>query len=228
MGSLERTAAAPPRPEAPDRDRARHLRFVAHEMRNPLAAALWSAELLASLAPDERGGARGEKLARMSLRALRRLRRLAEDHLLAERLDAGGLPLHPEAVAASDLLPNDLAELGASRVDLELEAGLSVVADPGLARRALEGVLLAGARGGSGVRLRASRREGEAVFAVSGAHCSSSDLDDPRTGGADPRGASLALGAARRAAQALGGSLRVEGGDLVLRLPAADPVPGPG
>ena len=78
-------------PRRPTDDvRGDHLGFVAHEVRNPLSTALWSAELLARMTPEERGGARGEKLTAMCLRSLGRVRQLVEDHFLCERLDAGG------------------------------------------------------------------------------------------------------------------------------------------
>src|SRR5919198_5230984 len=89
-----------PRPEqTSEPSRGGFLGFVAHEMRNPLSTALWSAELLARLSPEERSGPRGEKLAGMALRALQRLRFLIEDHFLAERLDIDGILVRLEPVA---------------------------------------------------------------------------------------------------------------------------------
>ena len=69
-----------------------HLGFVAHEIRNPLSTALWTAEMLARMTAADRGGARGEKLSAMCLRSVARVRQLIEDHLLCERLDAGTPP----------------------------------------------------------------------------------------------------------------------------------------
>src|SRR5512137_990652 len=128
----------PPSPSAETRpdpeEKASHLAFVAHEIRNPLSTALWSVELLARMTPEERGGARGEKLSRMSLRALTRLRRLVEDHLLIARLDVGGIPLELEEVPAREMFPGAIA-VGAGSLELELESGLAVVGDPSLVRR---------------------------------------------------------------------------------------------
>jgi len=84
--------------------RGDHLGFVAHEVRNPLSTALWSAELLARMNAEERGGGRGEKLTAMCLRSLGRVRQLIEDHFLCERLDARGIPSRPEAVPLHPLL----------------------------------------------------------------------------------------------------------------------------
>jgi len=80
------------RPAASEEGRGDYLGFVAHEVRNPLSTALWSAELLARMAPEERAGARGEKLTQMCLRSLGRVRQLVEDHFLCERLDVNGIP----------------------------------------------------------------------------------------------------------------------------------------
>jgi signal transduction histidine kinase len=202
--------------------RADHLRFVSHEIRNPLAAALWSAEILARLTPEERGGARGEKLARTCLRALQRLRRLTEDHLLSERLDASGFPVAVEVIPVADLLPEDPGALGAARLDAVLPDRLAVAADPVLARRALEAAVLAAAREGGAVRVEARARRGVGQLRVAGAPPRPAALRDPgRADPSDPRGAALSLGSARRAAAATGGALRVEGDAFLLDLPEA-------
>jgi signal transduction histidine kinase len=212
------TAEIQPDPE----EKASHLAFVAHEIRNPLSTALWSVELLSRMTPEERGGARGEKLSRMSLRALNRLRRLVEDHLLASRLDAGGIPVEAEEIPAREIFPGASA-LGAGSLELELESGLAVVADPGLARRTVEGLLLSAARDGADVRVIGTRRGRMARFRVTGAPASSAELADPLRGHpGDTRGAALAPSVARRACALLGGSIRVEGDAWVLELPAPE------
>lgn len=208
--------------DAGDAGRADHLGFVAHEVRNPLAAALWSAELLARLSPEERGGARGQKLASTGLRSLLRLRRLIEDHLLAERLDADGFAICLEALPAADLLPDDPGALGAAALEADLEPGLLLEADPTLARRALEGAVLAAAREGGVVRVEGRRWAGGYRFRVAGARPVPGALADPGRGSAsDPRGASISLAVGRRAAAAFGASLRVEGDAFVLLVPVA-------
>jgi K+-sensing histidine kinase KdpD len=202
--------------------KASQLAFVAHEIRNPLSTALWSAELLARMTPEERGGPRGEKLSRMSLRALTRLRRLVEDHLLTARLDVGGIPLEVEEIPAREMFPGATA-VGAGSLELELESGLSVVADPSLARRVVEGLLLAAARGGAEVRVTGSRKGRVARFRVEGAAATEEDLADPRRGDpGDTRGSALAMSVARRACLLLGGAIRAEDGVWVLELPAPE------
>ncbi len=203
-------------------EKASQLAFVAHEIRNPLSTALWSVEMLARMSAEERGGARGEKLSRMSLRALTRLRRLVEDHLLIARLDVGGIPLELEEVPAREMFPGAIA-VGAGSIELELEPGLSVVGDPGLARRIVEGILLAAARGGADVRVTGTRKGGVARFRFEGAKATPEELVDPRRGDSgDTRGSALALPAARRACALLGGAVGVDGGAWILELPAPE------
>ena len=209
-------------PRVEHEEKASQLAFVAHEIRNPLSTALWSVELLARMTGEERGGPRGEKLSRMSLRALTRLRRLVEDHLLTARLDAGGIPLEIEEIPAREMFPG-AAAIGAGSLELELESGLSVVADPSLARRIVEGVLLAAARGGADVRVTGIRKGKLARFCVQGAPAVPEDLSDPRRGDAgDTRGAALALPVARRACALLGGAIHPEDGAWILELPAPE------
>jgi K+-sensing histidine kinase KdpD len=221
MSDLRPNAPAAEHHPEPD-EKASQLAFVAHEIRNPLSTALWSVELLARMSPEERGGPRGEKLSKMSLRALGRLRRLVEDHLLAARLDVGGIPVELEEVPAREVFPGATA-IGAGSLELELEAGLSVVGDPGLVRRIVEGVLLAAARGGADVRVHGVRKGSVARFRVEGAKASTEELADPRRGDpGDTRGAALALPLARRATLVLGGALHAEDGAWVLELPAPE------
>jgi signal transduction histidine kinase len=221
MSELRPTSTSAESSAVPE-EKASQLAFVAHEIRNPLSTALWSAELLARMTAEERGGPRGEKLSRMSLRALTRLRRLVEDHLLTARLDVGGIPLEVEEIPAREMFPG-ATSVGAASLELELESGLSVVADPSLARRVVEGLLLAAARGGAEVRVSGSRKGRVARFRVEGAVATEEDLADPRRGDpGDTRGAALAMPVARRACLLLGGTIRTEDGAWVLELPAPE------
>ncbi|WP_041453480.1 sensor histidine kinase [Anaeromyxobacter dehalogenans] len=206
-------------------ERSGYLGFVAHEVRNPLSTALWSAELLARMSAAERGGARGEKLTAMCLRSLGRVRQLVEDHFLCERLEVGGLPVRPEPISLRDALEHaaghrqgDVGEVSLDGV----EAALAVTADRALLERVLDALVAAAGRDGEPVRVSARLDGGRAMLRVSGAEASPGALDDPRKGAAgDPKGRALALPAARRAAVALGGGLSVEGGAFVLTLPGA-------
>jgi signal transduction histidine kinase len=206
---------------SPDAVRGGFLGFVAHEMRNPLATALWSAELLARLTPEERGGARGEKLAAMALRALQRLRLLVEDHFLAERLDVRGIPLRVEPVRLREVIDAALVKAVAGDVKVECDDALSVTADRTLLERALEGLLASAARGKVPVHLDAQRVEGDVAVRVTGAPIAADALAPPQKGTpSDTSGRGLALYMAQRVARALGGSLTVAGDAFLLVLRA--------
>src|SRR6478736_5439799 len=84
--------------------RGKYLGFVAHEIKNPLATALWSCDLLKRMDTADRGGERAEKMIDVSLRALRRMRRLIDDFFTIERLLEHGYDLKREKVAVRDLV----------------------------------------------------------------------------------------------------------------------------
>ncbi len=216
----ERDPAAPPSADK----RSGYLGFVAHEVRNPLSTALWSAELLARMPSEERGGPRGEKLTAMCLRSLARVRQLVEDHFLAERLDAGGIPIRAETVAISALI-GEVSALRASdvgEVQAEIDPSMVASVDRALAERAIEGLVAAAGREATPVKVSARTGERGVVVTVEGAAAAGEQLDDPRKGSpGDPKGRALALPLARRVAEAMGGGLVVERGAFVLTLPRA-------
>ncbi len=219
---IEQGAAAPSPRDAGGRagDRASRLAFVAHEARNPLSTALWSAELLARMPAAERGGARGEKLAAMCQRALARLRALVEDHFLSERLEAGGLPVRPEPVALAERLADVAARRSAS-LETQVREDAVAIADPALVDRVFDALLAVAGRGGTPVRVSVRHSGGRIALHLRGAPPPPQGLADPVRGTeSDPSGRALALPTARRAAAALGGSLRIEDGAYVLELPA--------
>jgi K+-sensing histidine kinase KdpD len=204
----------------PELDRAGHLGFVAHELRNPLSTALWSAELMTRLRPDERAGERGLKLADLGARALGRLQGLVEDHLLCERLDAGGFPLRVGQVALAPVVAAVLERLRFDPApELVLAPDLTVRADRALLERAVEGLVAVAGRGGAPVRLSAGLVGGKVQVSVRGAPVES--LSDPVKGSpSDPTGRALALPLARRVAELLGGALEAEGRVYLLVFPA--------
>ena len=201
--------------------RAAYLGFVAHEARNPLSTALWSSELLARIPAEERGGARGEKLAASCRRALERVRHLLDDHLLSERLETGGLALRPEAVAAEELLAAAQRRTGVTARG-GFGRDLLILADRTVAERAVEGVLAAAGRGGAAVAVEGQRAGHRVLLRVRGAAPPPDALEDP-TRGSTPldRARPLALSMARRAAIAAGGRLALDGPGYLLDLPAA-------
>jgi hypothetical protein len=180
---------------------------------------MWCAELLGRLQPEDRAGARGLKLAGTAQRAIARVARLLEDHLIVERIEAGGYPMLSQDVDLGEVL----REAGARA---ELPGGLEVVAaaaaiqtDRALLLRAVEAMVHAAGGEGAAVRLRAETGPEGALVEVRGAALATAALDLPGRGAAsDPSGRALGLAAARAIASSLGGSLEVVGGALVLRL----------
>jgi signal transduction histidine kinase len=227
----ERTGSDPELSEVPLASdaverRSSHLGFVAHEIRNPLSTALWTAELLGRMDPVERGGARGEKLSAMCMRSLQRVRHLMEDHLLSERLDAGGYPVRPEAVPVLDaLVAAEGRRVAVERSpEYQVAPDLALLADRTLFDRLLDTLLDAAAQGAGEVVVAGAVVDGEVLVRFRGAAPDARALEDPMKGGlSDTRGRSLALPAARRIAARMGGRLTVEGDAWVVRLPEALP-----
>jgi hypothetical protein len=214
-GSRELTPSRPV--AAAGLDRGNHLAFVAHELRNPLSTAIWSGDLLNRLAPEERGGERGLKLSGLVTRALGRIQVLVEDHLLCERLDAGGYPLRLEPVEVAELLAAVGERLGAEPgLDLQLAAGLVGRGDRALLERAIEGVVAVAGRGGAPVQVTGQIGGGQVRLLVRAAPVER--LEDPVKGTpSDPAGRALALPMARRVAEVHGGALTaVEEGYLLV------------
>jgi len=203
---------------SPCEARSSYLGFVAHEVRNPLATALWCAQLLGRLGPEERGGARGLKLAATAQRAMTRVGRLLEDHLLAERLEAGGFPVRAEQVEVGGAARAAAEAAGVvATATFDIPADLSVTADRALLVRCLEAALAAAGRGGAPLRIEAAAGAGGLVVRIAGAPLPPEALDRPRKGTAtDPSGRALGLFAARAAAEAMGAALTIEAQAAVL------------
>lgn len=223
----DRSDRKPDDGEADGAERRRgFLGFIAHEVRNPLSTALWSAELLGRITAEERGGARGEKLSAMCLRSISRVRQLVEDHFMCERLDSGGIPIRAESIglreAAGAALERRPADVG--EVALDLGADVAARADRTLLERALDALVAIAGREGTAVRI-SSEPAGDAIaLVVSGKPADPPTVEDPAKGSpSEPRGRALALPLVRRIAAALGGSLVLsDGGRYVLTLPKPD------
>lgn len=203
--------------------RAGYLGYVAHEFRNPLATAMWCTELLGSMQAADRGGPRGVKLARTARRAIGRLSRLIEDHLLAERLEAGGLAARAEELPVGELLAEAASRAaGPAGADLEAPEGLRIQGDRALWTRALEALVAAAARGGSRVCAEVLSGPAGLVLTIRGAPVGPEDLELPRKGSpSDPSGGSLGLVVAGAVAASQGASLAASGGALVLTWPGS-------
>jgi K+-sensing histidine kinase KdpD len=201
--------------------RPARLGFVAHEIRNPLATALWTAELLTRMTSAERGGARGEKLSATCLRSITRVRQLVEDHFLCERLDVGGLPLRLEGVGARDVVQAVLQKrpAAAGPTDAEIPAELALEADRGLLERALEAIVAVAGAEQTPVRVTARATAEEVALVVEGRPADPAALVDPTKGSpSDHAGRALAIPVARRIAEALAGRLATDEGRWVLTL----------
>lgn len=229
VGGEEPEGAARPVTDAAAESRASHLGFVAHEIRNPLSTALWTAELLGRMDGEERAGQRGEKLAGMCLRSLQRVRNLVEDHLLSERLDTGLYPVRPEPTSLLDAVVASEGRRGSGEQPMEMALApeLGVLADRTLLGRLLDALFDAARQGVSAIHVSAGAADGEVAMTVRGGIAEPRLLDDPLKGAAsDTRGRALALPAARRVAEHLGGRLEVRDGAWVLALPEALPERG--
>ncbi len=204
--------------------RAGFLGFIAHEVRNPLSTALWTAELLSRMSAEDRGGARGEKLSGMCLRSLSRVRQLVEDHLLCERLDAEGIPVRTEALGAREVIDSATARrpTGSGPLTVDVPSDVVVEADRILLERAFESLVAVAGREDAPVHI-AVREDGEkTAFVIAGQKADGAAMEDPSKGSPpDPKGRSLALPVARRIAVALGGTLSADDDGWILSLPRA-------
>jgi signal transduction histidine kinase len=212
----------------PPRARGKYLGFVAHEIKNPLATALWSCDLLKRMDPADRAGARAEKMIEVSLRALRRMRRLVDDFFTIERLLEHGYQLKREDVGIKDLVEpamRSLAEKEGVRTEgwvLELEEA-STVGDVEMLRRALRLILEHMARASPDPRLSISgRADGESPALHIRAETAPTPLLPPapeeRPSG-DPTGAVLGFDLATQILLSQGGRVEERDGGLWLVFP---------
>jgi two-component system, OmpR family, sensor kinase len=152
---------------------ARERRFVSdasHELRTPLASLRTELELALRRPRPPR---ELQAALRSAAEETERLSRLAEDLLVLARADGGGLPVHPEPIAAAQLLAEvgerftaPAAEAGRA-IDLQAEDRLTVVVDRLRAHQALGNLVDNALRHGRGrIRLVARRANGRAELHV--------------------------------------------------------------
>jgi signal transduction histidine kinase len=186
---------------------------ISHELRSPLTRIRVALELL------PRNGGTQARLADVET-DLDELERLIEDVLTASRLEATGLPPHPELVEAQQLL-EDLVErarldprLGPDSVRIAPGSPVELEADPALLRRALWNLVDNAAKyGAPPVALSAQRHNGSVELSVSdeGPGIPQEErervlapfyqMDRARTPGRPARGFGLGLTLASRVAQ---------------------------
>lgn len=207
-----------------DGERARLLQFIAHELRNPLASALWSAEMLNRRPPDD---PRSARVASLALRSLQRLRALLEDVLAMERLPSTTRsdPADLRAIVEKAAGPHDLEPEG---IPMELSGPtIRLRTDPGLLERLLHSAMRRAHRARSPQPIRVEiRPEGQtALVEIARDDVPLMQLDPPllASGGSEGEGTTLSLYFARIAARTLRLALwvepRGEGAAILLRLP---------
>jgi signal transduction histidine kinase len=127
--------------------RGKYLGFVAHEIKNPLATALWSCDLLKRMDSADRAGPRAEKMVDASLRALRRMRRLVDDYFTIERLQERGYELHSDTLELRSLVDGALAALAdkdgipTQGWSIDVPGQVSVTGDADMLRRGIRVLL---------------------------------------------------------------------------------------
>jgi signal transduction histidine kinase len=211
--------------EAQRRD---HVAMLVHDLRHPLS----SLGLIAELLDAEEADPKERRTAVAQIRSMcTEMSRLIDGVLVASRLEAGMFTVEPRAIRARAVVEPMLAvfrPIAARRnVTLEFEGSLDedIKADSHKLQQALDN-LLANAikftpRGGR-VRVRVWRETGRCVFEIADsgpgiAKAEQETVFDRYKQGARGRtagGAGLGLAIARGIAEAHGGSISVERGDL--------------
>jgi K+-sensing histidine kinase KdpD len=215
---------------SPPGKRGKYLGFVAHEIKNPLATALWSCDLLKRMDAADRGGERAEKMVDVSLRALRRMRRLIDDFFTIERVLEHGYELKRERVSLHDLVEpalRALSEKDGIPTDgwvLELDDAVTV-GDADMLRRAVRACVEHMARASKEPRLSlAGRADGASATLLIRAEAPPIPLVPPdpeeRPTG-DPAGAVLGFALASRILAYHEGKLEERDGALCLVFPPA-------
>ena len=211
--------------------RGKYLGFVAHEIKNPLSTALWSADLLKRLDQAERAGPRADRMMDASLRALRRLRRLIDDYFTIERLNDEVLELRREHTGVRAMLDAAIALLPekerteAAAWSLDVPADLHAQCDADMVKRALRALVEQVSRAGQGpLTVVGVEAHGFTTIWIGrrGATHDKPLVPPPpeEQQGGDPDGCVLGYELARVVTLAHGGTLEERDGGLWLALPA--------
>ena len=210
--------------------RGKYLGFVAHEIKNPLATALWSCDLLKRMDSADRAGPRAEKMVDASLRALRRMRRLVDDYFTIERLGEHGYEFHNEDLELRALVDGAVSALAEKEGmstqgwSVDIPSTVRVTGDGEMLRRGIRVVCEHMAQAGAGQAKLSI--VGHAISAGSELVVRSSSPPVPmvpaspeeRPSG-DPAGRVLGYALAQAIVAAHGGSLQERDDALVVTLP---------
>jgi K+-sensing histidine kinase KdpD len=208
-----------------DQANAGVIRFVAHDLRNPLTAIQLNAQLI-ERAAERDGRDKDRRWATLITGAARRLDDMIQQLVEAERLRTGQLQLALALVAWDQLLRDVLVQAGADacagmdqvRLVLPKEAVI-VEADRERLGRAMRNLLRLAAQGTDGagaIDVELAVKDGQACCSMAGAtsagaHAAAADPAFVSTQ-AEP-GQGIALHFARSLIESLGGQLRVKNGD---------------
>jgi hypothetical protein len=210
----------------PPSKRGRYLGFVAHEIKNPLATALWSCDLLKRMEGPDRSGERADKMVDVSLRALRRMRRLIDDYFTIERLREDGYDLRREPISLKDLIAPILSAMaekdGIPTDGWSLELGdQRTTGDPEMLRRGLRCAFEYMAKPSPRPKLSITARPGPVLIVRADTPPTPLIPPDPeeRPSG-DPAGTVLGFALASRVLAAHEGRIEERDGALALVLPA--------
>ena len=156
------------------------LGVVAHDVRSPL-----NTIVLAGLALErqfaETGDVRGQKWVKLISSSVQRANRLIQDLLDVARLEAGALSIERRSVSPAQVVHDAFntqqvqAQAASLELELEVEDDLpEILADDERLLQVLENLIgnaIKFTPAGGSIRLRAMRRPGEVLFAVSDSGC---------------------------------------------------------
>jgi K+-sensing histidine kinase KdpD len=210
--------------------RGKYLGFVAHEIKNPLATALWSCDLLKRMDSADRAGPRAEKMVDASLRALRRMRRLVDDYFTIERLGEHGYELHEEDLELRALVDGAVIALGekdgvaTQTWSIDVPGTVRVKGDGEMLRRGIRVVCEHMAQGGAAqaklsIVGHAVSSGAELVVRSSAPPAPLVPLAPEDRPSGDPAGTVLGYALAEAIITAHGGTLQERDGALVVTLP---------
>ena len=204
--------------------RGKYLGFVAHEIKNPLATALWSCDLLKRMEGADRTGERAEKMIDVSLRALRRMRRLIDDYFTIERLLEQGYELKHDPLTMKELVEPALQMLaekdGIATTGWAIELDGELKGDSDMLKKAVRAAAEYMARAAPQPRLSLTGRDSVLLIrAETPPQPIVAPEPEDRPSG-DPTGGVLGFALAARILEAQGGRIEERDGALALVFPA--------